>query len=217
VTSTFSDENSRGFGLIQRDRDFDHYHDDQANAERRPSAWIEPIGNWGKGTVRLVEIPTNNETNDNIVAFWTPEAPVKAGDAVTLSYRLSWTGDVPVAPGEDLARVVATRTGQPGEPGKDLDARGRKVAIEFQGANLRALREAIDIEADVTANNGEIRLLSHYPAARREDETGGLWRVVFDVAPTGAEPADVRVVLRQKGRPLSETWTGLVFPAPAGN
>jgi glucans biosynthesis protein len=217
VTSTFSDENPRGFGLIQRDRDFDHYHDDQANAERRPSAWIEPIGNWGKGTVRLVEIPTNNETNDNIVAFWTPEAPVKAGDAVTLSYRLSWTGDVPVAPGEDLARVVATRTGQPGEPGKDLDARGRKVAIEFQGANLRALREAIDIEADVTANNGEIRLLSHYPAARREDETGGLWRVVFDVAPTGAEPADVRVVLRQKGRALSETWTGLVFPAPAGN
>ena len=217
VTSTFSDENPRGFGLIQRDRDFDHYHDDQANAERRPSVWVEPIGAWGKGTVRLVEIPTDNETNDNIVAFWTPDAPVVAGAVVALRYRLSWTGDVPSGPGEGLARVVATRTGRPGEPGKDLAVQGRKVAIEFQGANLEALREAIDIEADVTANNGQIRLLSHYPAARREGDADGLWRMVFDVVPDGAEPADVRAVLRQNGRPLSETWTALVFSPPAGN
>lgn len=216
VTSTFSDENPRGFGLIQRDRDFEHYHDDQANADRRPSAWVEPIGNWGRGSVRLIEIPTDNETNDNIVAFWTPEAPVTAGSAVDLSYRLHWTSDAPPA-GADLARVVATRTGRPGEPGKDLVAQGRKIAVEFRGANLLALRAAIDVEADVTARGGQIRLLSHYPAARREVETEGLWRVVFDVAPDGAEPADVRVVLRQKGQSLSETWTALVFPAPAGN
>lgn len=216
VTSTFSDENPRGFGLIQRDRDFEHYHDDQANADRRPSVWIEPIGNWGRGTVRLVEIPTDNETNDNIVAFWTPEAPVKAGTKVELAYRLYWTADGPPADA-DLARVVATRTGRPGEPGKPLVAQGRKVAVEFQGANLLALRTAIDIEADVTARGGQIRLLSHYPAARQENETEGLWRVVFDVAPDSAEPADVRVVLRQKGGSLSETWTALVFPPSDGN
>lgn len=215
VTSTFSDDSPKGFGLIQRDRDFEHYHDDQARSERRPSVWVEPIGKWGRGTVRLVEIPTDNETNDNIVAFWTPETPVKAKSRINLAYRLHWTGDVP-AP-TDLARVVATRTGRPGEPGKDGDATGRKVAVEFRGENLLALRSAIDIQADVTARGGQIRLLSHYPADRREAETDALWRVVFDVAPDGAEPADVRVVLRQNGRALSETWTALVFPIPAGN
>jgi glucans biosynthesis protein len=209
VTSVFSDENPKGFGLIQRDRDFEHYHDDQAKADRRPSAWVEPLDGWGKGSVRLVEIPTDTETNDNIVAFWTPDAPVKAGGAVDLRYRLSWTSETPNA---DLARVVATRSGRPGEPGKAADGKGRKIAVEFRGANLLALRTAIDIEADVTARNGQIRLLSHYPGARHEAETDALWRVNFDVVPDGAEPADVRVVLRQKGRPISETWTALVFP-----
>lgn len=209
VTSVFSDETPKGFGLIQRDRDFEHYHDDQARAERRPSVWVEPIGDWGKGSVRLVEIPTDSETNDNIVAFWTPDAPVKAGSQVELTYRLHWTSD---APETELAKVVASRSGRPGEPGRDTAAQGRKVAVEFRGANLLALRTAIDIEADVTARNGQIRLLSHYPGARHEAETDALWRVTFDVVCDGAEPADVRVVLRQKGRALSETWTALIFP-----
>lgn len=212
VTSTFSDESPKGFGLIQRDRDFEHYHDDQAKAERRPSVWVEPIGDWGKGSVRLVEIPTDSETNDNIVAFWTPDAPVKAGSKVELNYRLSWTGD---APDTDLAKVVATRSGRPGEPGREAVAKGRKIAIEFRGKNLLALRTAIDIQADVTARNGQIRLLSHYPGARHENETDALWRVTFDVVCDGAEPADVRVVLRQNGRPLSETWTALIFTPAA--
>ena len=212
VTSVFSDENPKGFGLIQRDRDFEHYHDDQAASERRPSVWVEPIGDWGKGSVRLVEIPTDSETNDNIVAFWTPDAPVKAGSKVELNYRLHWTGD---APDTDLAKVVATRSGRPGEPGREAVAQGRKIAVEFRGENLLALRKAIDIQADVTARNGQIKLLSHYPGARHENETDALWRVTFDVVCDGAEPADVRVVLRQNGRPLSETWTALIFPPAA--
>ncbi len=215
VTSTFSDLNPKGFGLVQRDRDFEHYHDDQAKSERRPSLWVEPIGKWGKGSVRLVEIPTDSETNDNIVAFWTPDAPVKAGRAVSLRYRLSWTGDAPpptATPEAELARVVATRSGRAGEPGKDVVAGGRRIAIEFRGANLSALRTAIDIQADVGAHNGKVRNLSHYPAASQDGATDTLWRVTFDVLPDGVEPADVRVVLRQKGRPLTETWTALVFP-----
>lgn len=215
VTSTFSDENPKGFGLIQRDRDYDHYHDDQAHYERRPSVWVEPIGAWGKGTVRLVEIPTRTETDDNIVAFWTPEAPVKPGGAIDLSYRLHWTDDAPPSP--DLARVVATRTGRAGQPGKDDAEAGRRVVIEFRGAGLSTLREASDIAADVSIRGGKIQGLSAYPAARHEAETDALWRVSFDVTHDGAEPADLRVVLQQKGRALSETWTALVFPAPAGN
>lgn len=211
VTSTFSDDNPKGFGLIQRDRDFEHYHDDQAKAERRPSVWVEPLGQWGKGSVRLVEIPTDRETNDNIVAFWTPDAPVKAGDAIDLTYRLLWTGD---APDSGLAKVAATRSGRAGEPGRAVDPRGRKIAVEFRGANLLPLRTAIDVQADVSVRNGQIRLLSHYPAARHESGPDALWRVTFDVVCDGAEPADLRVTLRRNGRPLSETWTALVFPAP---
>jgi glucans biosynthesis protein len=214
VTSVFSDETPKGFGLIQRDRDFGHYHDDQARAERRPSVWVEPIGDWGKGSVRLVEIPTDSETNDNIVAFWTPDAPVTAGGQVDLSYRLHWTGD---APDTDLARVVATRSGRPGQPGGERVTEGRRIAVEFRGANLLPLRKAIDIQADVTARGGRISQLSHYPAAQHEaeGETDALWRVTFDVICDGAEPADVRVVLRQNGRPLTETWTALIFPSVA--
>jgi glucans biosynthesis protein len=219
VTSTFGDDSPRGFGLIQRDRDFGHYHDEQAHMDRRPSVWVEPVGAWGKGSIRLVEIPTANETNDNIVAFWTPEAPVTAGTAIDLRYRLHWTSDAPPAstPDEALARVVATRSGVAGEPGREGPAEGRKIDVEFRGQNLLALRAAIDIQADVTSRNGQIRLVSHYPGARHETGPDALWRVTFDVVPDGQEPVDVRVVLRQNGRPISETWTALIFPRSGGN
>ncbi|CAN5164553.1 glucan biosynthesis protein D [soil metagenome] len=216
VTSVFSDENPRGFGLIQRDRDFDHYHDEQAHMDRRPSAWVEPLHAWGKGSVRLVEIPTREETDDNIVAFWTPEAPVRAGTTIDLRYRLHWTRDTPpTSPEADLARVVATRSGRPGQPGVRIVAEGRKIDIEFRGENLLPLRSATDVVADVTARNGQIRLLSHFPGARHETGPTALWRITFDVVPDGDQPVDVRAVLRQNGSPLTEIWTALVFQDPA--
>lgn len=214
VTSTFSDDGPRGFGLIQRDRDFDHFHDEQSHMDRRPSAWVEPLHDWGRGTVRLVEIPTRDETDDNIVAFWTPETPVVAGSTNTFRYRLHWTDDAPAttASGPALARVVATRSGRPGEPGRLSPAEGRKIDVEFRGEALLALRSATDIVADVTARSGRIQLLSHFPGARHETGPEGLWRVTFDVLADGPEPIDVRLVLRQGTRPISETWTALVFP-----
>src|SRR6266480_8079722 len=66
-------EKPRGFGLLQRDRDFDHYQDLETQPERRVSAWVEPSGGWGAGSVELVEIPTPSDTNDNVVAYWVPE------------------------------------------------------------------------------------------------------------------------------------------------
>ena len=81
--NAFADNNPRGFGLLQRDRNFDHYQDDGVFYERRPSLWVEPRGDWGKGRVVLVQLPTNNETNDNIVAFWTPDEPVREGQSLS--------------------------------------------------------------------------------------------------------------------------------------
>src|SRR5262249_39109828 len=89
-TASFADENPRAFGLLQRDRNFENYQDLEAMYNARPSAWVEPIGKWGRGSLRLVEIPTTDEFNDNIVAFWVPEKPPSPGEPVEIEYRLHW-------------------------------------------------------------------------------------------------------------------------------
>ncbi|MEQ1611898.1 MAG: glucan biosynthesis protein D, partial [Hyphomicrobiaceae bacterium] len=89
VVSAFTDEDPKGFGLMQRDRGFDHYQDGVAY-ERRPSLWVEPVGGWGRGSVQLIEIPTDDEIHDNIVAAWVPAEPVKAGRSLDLAYKLHW-------------------------------------------------------------------------------------------------------------------------------
>jgi len=116
ATHVFVDEDPQGFGLMQRDRTFADYQDDGAFYDRRPSAWVEPIGAWGEGSVELVEIPTHLETEDNVVAFWTPAKMVAEGDGMTIRYRLHWSAAEPIPPG--VARAVATWTGAGGRPGQ---------------------------------------------------------------------------------------------------
>ena len=86
--NAFLDQNPRGFGLLQRDRTFDHYQDDGAFYDRRPSLWVEPRSDWGKGSIQLVELPTVDETADNIVAFWNPaDKPQPAAQLRLVSAR----------------------------------------------------------------------------------------------------------------------------------
>src|SRR3546814_2269014 len=85
--NSFSDTSLQGFGLMQRDRHFDHYQDDAVFYEKRPNLWTEPQGDWGAGAVMLYEIPTTSEYEDNIVAFWTPRAPASAGARFAHDYR----------------------------------------------------------------------------------------------------------------------------------
>ena len=110
-TNSFIDNNPKGFGLMQRDRAFDDYQDDTAFYNKRPGIWIEPKGQWGAGAVQLVEIPTTDETHDNIVVYWRPDAPVNSGDSLSFDYRLYWQNGEPAYP-KDLARVTATRIGR---------------------------------------------------------------------------------------------------------
>src|SRR5690606_24526281 len=114
--SGFQDVDPRGFGLMQRKRDFAAFQDAEAQYERRPGAWVEPRGAWGAGEVHLVELPTGNEFADNIVAFWRPRKPLAAGREHRFDYRLHWSAGHVWQP--QLARVVATRSGQAdgGEP-----------------------------------------------------------------------------------------------------
>ena len=106
--SAFVDTGVRGFGLMQRNRDYDSYQDYSARYEKRPSLWVEPVGDWGKGSVVLIEIPSQAEVNDNIVAYWQPSDPIAARSEFPIAYRLSW-GEGLVRPG---VIVIATRRGR---------------------------------------------------------------------------------------------------------
>jgi len=202
TTSTFADDNPRGFGLLQRDRDFARYLDG-VHYERRPSLWVEPLDGWGKGTVQLVEIPTDDEIHDNIGVFWTPAEPAATGRYYTMRYRLHWLADEPY-PAETVARTVATRMGRGGEPGKPRPDGVYKVAVEFAGGPLAD----VEPEAVVEASRGEVSFVSMtpFPELRR-------WQCRFDLTAGGAEPVELRVFLRVGGNAASETWLYQFHPS----
>ena len=140
-TSSFADSDPKGFGLLQRDRAFYDYEDDGVFYDRRPSVWVEPQGGWGRGAVQLVEIPTDDEIHDNIVAYWVPATAVAAGSQWSFAYRLHWLADEPYPP-TAVARVRHTRLGRGGIPGPAA-ARGRaQVRDRLRGRAARGPEEA---------------------------------------------------------------------------
>ena len=205
TTNAFQDTNPKGFGLMQRDRVFDHYHDDGAFYEKRPSVWIEPDAPFGAGSVRLLEMSTNTETDDNIGAFWTPREPVKAGTAIRAKYTIHWTGKDfgPPIP----AYVVATREGVGGRPGLSQRSGYRRFAIDFTGDSLKGLNRQSGVDAVVTASGASIDEIAAYPVVGTD-----LWRLIFEIKPSDAPSTDVRAFLRRNGGALSETWLYELFP-----
>jgi glucans biosynthesis protein len=199
TTSAFLDDSPRGFGLLQRDRDFGHYLDG-VRYERRPSLWVEPLEPWGPGSVQLVEIPTDDEIHDNIVAFWVPREAAEAGRHYRLRYRLHWQADEPY-PAADFARVIATRIGRGGQPGKPRPPGLVKFVIEFDGGRLVKLPGKSTPHPMVSASRGEISRIFAEPVPGTER-----WRAVFDLATEGEEPVELRLYLTLSRDPLSETW-----------
>lgn len=200
ATSYFGAENPRAFGLMQRDRDWNDYLDAQALYNLRPSLRVEPLGDWGKGAVRLVEIPSQSEANDNIVAFWIPSAPAKAGDALTFAYRLSW-GMLPLPPEEALAHVKRTRTGHGGVAAVKSKPDTRKFVVDFEGGLLGNLPSDANVKTRLTIAKGKIeqQTLSKIEGTKT-------WRFVVDVsAPKGAV-IELSAVIEGYGRTLTETW-----------
>jgi glucans biosynthesis protein len=211
--NSFFDENPRGFGLLQRDRDFDHYQDDGAHYHRRPSLWVEPrtpapVG-WGKGAVQLVELPAPDETYDNIVAFWNPAEKPQPGQELLFSYRLHWGITMPID--SPLGQTAATRTGIGGVVGRKREYFSWRFAVDFKGGELATLPAAAQVVPVITASRGEIEIAS----ARPQKEING-YRAMFDVRPTdaSAEPIDLRLYLSLDGRPLTETWIYQWTPPP---
>ncbi len=190
--SAFADTGPRGFGLIQREKRFSEYEDLDGRYHMRPSLWVEPIGDWGPGSVVLVEIPSDREINDNVVTFWRPEAPLAAGGEMTLTYRLTWGWDGPIPAG--LLRVTRTLTGQ--GPRQGL----RSFAIDYSDLGAATPPDADDVTADVRASTGAISNV----VVRENPAVSGL-RVTFDLE-TAGEDSDLRVDLFRDGRPAGEVW-----------
>lgn len=198
--SYFVEENPQSFGLYQRDRDFANYQDASAQYERRPSVNVEPLGDWGKGSVRLVEIPTDLEVNDNIVAFWVPEAPLLPDTMHEFSYRLRW-GALAPDPAADLAHVLETRAGHGGVSGVANTAGTRKFVIDFAGGQLSRLPEGAEVKAVTTVSQGQIvtSTLSRLPGR-------DIWRLVLDVAGADGATVELGAHVSGFGRKLTETW-----------
>ena len=201
----FSAVNPRGFGLMQRDRKFDHYEDLETRYDLRPSAWVQPKGNWGAGRVELVQIPTPDETNDNIVAYWVPDNVPPPGQPIDFSYTLSWQMNKETHP--PMAYVVQTRRGN----GYQRDPDGSlRFTVDFEGGDLAKLKaDDPKILAGVWIDdNGELLERQVF----RNEVTGG-WRMVLRFRRLDDDkPLEMRAMLRKDGATLSETWS-YILPA----
>jgi periplasmic glucans biosynthesis protein len=201
LVSSFAVQRLQGFGLMQRDRRFSSYEDTEARYDRRPSAWVEPVGDWGPGRVELLQLPTPGETDDNVVAYWVPAALPVPGQALDLTWRLHWQGDRPQQPPNGW--TVQSRRGRswaqplPGE---------LKFVVDFDGPALRALPEGSDVTAVATALRNA-RVLD----SRAWPHPQGGWRMQLRVQRDDPkQPVELRAFLQHGKQALTETWTALI-------
>ena len=206
LVTSFAMTNPRGFGLMQRDRSPASYEDPEAQYERRPSAWIEPVGAWGAGRVELVQIPTPDETNDNIVAYWVPQNSAVPGKPFEFAYRIRWqsTGTAPASQGW----VAQTRRGHGfgKRPDGDLN-----YVVDFDGPTLRAVPASTEIEPVIwTDANAEVRERNLF-----KNPVTGAWRMTVRFKRVdAARPVELRAYLKQQRKILTETWS-YILPAEA--
>jgi periplasmic glucans biosynthesis protein len=205
LTTSFSMPSVKGFGLMQRDRNFSSYEDSEARYETRPSAWVEPVGDWGAGRVELFQLPTPDETNDNIVAYWVPAQLPAKGQPLDLSYRVHWQGTQPVAhpPG---GWVVQTRAGRGFQELADDE---QQFVVDFTGPALDALPADAVVKAVISApSNGEIVEGNAYRV-----EATGQWRMTVRVRQLKTnEPTELRGFLQSGENVLTETWSNILPP-----
>ena len=209
LITSFGAVNPKGFGLMQRDRHFDHYEDLEARYELRPSLWVVPKGDWGAGRVELVQIPTPDETNDNIVAYWVPNVAPEPGTPFEIAYSLRWELKDETRP--PLARVVQSRRGH-GYRRPD-DANTLRFTLDFEGGAIPTLKpDELLVSGIWVGENGRLLERQSY----RNEATGG-WRVSLRIAREDEnKPVELRCLLVREGEkePVSETWSYVLPPGP---
>jgi glucans biosynthesis protein len=217
LVNSFQLNNPKGFGLLQRDLDFDHYQDLEARYDKRPSVWVAPVGEWGKGNVELIQIPSTSEVDDNIVSFWVPASLPDVKEPISFAYDMSWY--FPVDDPDAGGYVSATRTG------RVRDKNLRLFVIDFKGGKLDKLPEVLPVEAPlegiVTVGEGTRIVEKHLV---RNDPNSG-WRLVFQLESDNEGPLDkvlpkpknqpsleMRAYLKEGQNILTETWSYGLLP-----
>lgn len=197
--SSFVDNNPKGFGLLQRDTDANHYQDFEAFYQDRPSVWVEPIEPFGDGSIELVEIPSDKEIHDNIVAMFVPKEKLKPQHQYTFKYRLSWfKNEQPFK--SNLAQIVATNVGIGGVSGVPMPGE-TKFAIDFKGKELTKIKNPQDIIPMVEATEGKIKNI----VLVKNPLIGG-YRLFFDFIPKG-NVSELRASLKLNDKSISELWS----------
>ena len=211
----FATEDVHGFGLLQRDNLFTDFQDLGAHYQSRPSTWVEPQGDWGKGTVVLVQLPTPLETNDNIVAFWTPEKPVVAKEPMMLSYVLNF-GNAKLAH-EPMGQTINTFVGDGNIIGGGKEKGSYRIIVDFAGGVLDKVSPEALVNGVVSAQeDGEI--LEQYVEYNTSTKS---WRLSILARPAKDNPLMMRAFLtykestqKEEDKTLTETWT---YRLPADN
>jgi glucans biosynthesis protein len=195
--NSYLDLSPKGFGLMQRQRNFEQYADLVARYDLRPSAWIEPSGDWGAGRVELIQLPTDNEYTDNIVAFWVPSEPPKPGTALDCAYAVHWVSD-PVETSA-LGSVRATYLGRAVMTAERTPL--LRFVVEFDSSRMQALAASEPLDAEVHCGPAA-KLITH---AVFKNEVNGAWRLVIEITvPDKAVDIDARLICH--GQPVTETW-----------
>jgi glucans biosynthesis protein len=199
LVTSFATANPLGFGLMQRDRAFSHYEDLEARYDNRPSAWVEPKGSWGPGRVELVQIPSPDESNDNIVAYWVPDNAPQPKQPWDIEYRILWQKDPDTRP--PLAWVEQTRRGHGYSKNPDNSI---GLIIDFDGPLFKKLPAETKLEG-VISGDSNVEIVRRH--TYRNDVTGG-WRVALSVRRIdNGKPAELRGYLRNGNDTVSETWS----------
>jgi periplasmic glucans biosynthesis protein len=201
--STFLDHDIRGFGLLQRDRDFSHYQDLDLAYETRPSYFVEPKGNWGDGAVELVEFLTERETNDNIVASYVPKSSLEAQKPFNYAYRLIATLNPPeLSPNGWTLNTYQTAAAARGSAEPPIPG-SRRFIIDFTGGDLAFYVDDPQlVEVVPTTSQGKIIRSFIVPNPHIKG-----FRAVIDVQLEPGQSTDMRAFLRTGSRALTETWT----------
>ena len=191
--SAFIDNSPQGFGLIQRERSFEAYQDLEAHYERRPSLWVEPVGNWGQGAVVLTEIPTQSEIHDNIVSFWKPKQPLAAGGEFHYAYRLVWGNEPEVE--KDTVVVARTASGR-ADIAKATPRRLFVIDYQVKEGNADEMPKA-----KVESSAGEVTNV----VVARNPKTNG-YRLAFEMDPQDVNLVELRAELTFESQRQAETW-----------
>ncbi len=182
-----------GFGLMQRDSNYNHYLDDEAKYDRRPSVWVTPSQSFKSGHIELLELPGVHEGIDNIAAYWVPEK-LSLSEPLELEYRVSYfRGNHPqqnwlaTAQKLDVSRFDETV----------------RLSVEFEGPAIEQLSQETPLDAELTTIRGEV--VNQQLVSVR----GGSRTVIVDVRPTEDKPFEIRMALKDANRTVSETWNYL--------